>query len=79
MAAAVGRTRDGREPWHAEQAISRQSALAASARGRHVVAVGDVADLAICEIDPFAASVADLRRMPVAATLLGGRFTHNAL
>jgi len=43
MAAAVGRTRDGREPWHAEQAISRQSALAASARGRHVVAVGDVA------------------------------------
>ena len=79
MAAAVGRTRDGREPWHAEQAISRQSALAASARGRHVVAVGDVADLAICEMDPFAASVADLRRMPVAATLLGGRFTHNAL
>jgi predicted amidohydrolase YtcJ len=44
-----------------------------------VVAVGDVADLAICEIDPFAASVADLRRMPVAATLLGRRFTHNAL
>ncbi|HZW45324.1 MAG TPA: amidohydrolase family protein [Dermatophilaceae bacterium] len=79
MAAAVGRTRDGREPWHSEQAISRQSALAASARGRHVVAVGDVADLAICEVDPFAASVADLRRMPVAATLLGGRFTHNAL
>lgn len=79
MAAAVGRTRDGREPWHAEQAISRQSALAASARGRHVIAVGDVADLAICGIDPFAASVADLRRMPVAATLLGGRFTHNAL
>jgi predicted amidohydrolase YtcJ len=79
MAAAVGRTRNGREPWHAEQAISRQSALAASARGRHVVAVGEVADLAICGIDPFAASVADLRRMPVAATLLGGRFTHNAL
>jgi len=79
MAAAVGRTRDGREPWHAEQAISRQSALAASARGRHVVAVGDVADLAICGIDPFAASVAELRRMPVPATLLGGRFTHNAL
>ena len=79
MAAAVGRTRNGREPWHAEQAISRKSALAASARGRHVVAVGDVADLAICGIDPFAASVADLRRMPVAATLLGGRFTHNTL
>jgi predicted amidohydrolase YtcJ len=79
MAAAVSRTRDGREPWHAEQAISRQSALAASTRGRHAIAVGDVADLAICGIDPFAASVAELRQMPVAATMLGGRFTHNAL
>lgn len=79
MAAAVGRTRDGREPWHAEQAISRPAALAASTHGRDQVAVGDVADLAICEIDPFTASVADLRHMPVAATLLGGRFTHNAL
>ncbi len=79
MAAAVGRTRDGREPWHPEQSISRQAALAASARGRHAIAVGDVADLAICEIDPFVASVDELRRMPVAATLLAGRFTHNKL
>jgi predicted amidohydrolase YtcJ len=79
MAAAVGRTRNGREPWHPEQAISRQAALAASAKGRHTVAVGDVADLAVCEIDPWVASVADLRRMPVAATLIAGRFTHTAL
>ncbi|WP_198416033.1 MULTISPECIES: amidohydrolase [Cryobacterium] len=79
LAAAVGRTRDGREPWHAEQAISRQAALAASARGRHRVLVGDVADLAVCETDPFVASVGDLRRMPVAATLLAGRFTHDRL
>src|SRR5665811_1532414 len=79
MATARGRTRDGREPWHAEQAISRQAALAASARGRHAIAVGDIADLAVCEIDPFVASVADLRRMPVAATMLAGRFTHDAL
>ncbi|MEO6200786.1 MAG: amidohydrolase [Cryobacterium sp.] len=79
MAAAVGRTKDGREPWHAEQSISRQAALAASARGRHAIAVGDVADLAVCEVDPFVASVADLRRMPVAATLLAGRFTHSTL
>ena len=79
IAAAVGRTRGGREPWHAEQAISRQAALAASTRGRHRVLVGDVADLAVCEIDPFVASVPDLRRMPVAATLLAGRFTHAAL
>jgi predicted amidohydrolase YtcJ len=79
MAAAVGRSRGGREPWHAEQAISRQAALAASARGRHRIAPGDVADLAVCEIDPFVASVDDLRRMPVAATLLAGRFTHTTL
>lgn len=79
MAAAVGRTRDDRAPWHPEQAILRQAALAASARGRHRVEVGDVADLVICEIDPFTASVADLRRMPVAATLLAGEFTHNNL
>lgn len=79
MAAAVGRTRGDREPWHPEQAISRQAALAASARGRHAVAVGEVADLAVCEIDPFTASLADLRKMPVAATLIEGRFTHNTL
>ncbi len=79
MAAAVGRTRGDREPWEPGQAISRQAALAASARGRHTIAVGEPADLAVCEIDPFVASVADLRRMPVAATLLAGRFTHDTL
>ncbi|KFF59246.1 amidohydrolase [Cryobacterium sp. MLB-32] len=79
LAAAVGRSRDGREPWHPEQSISRQAGLAASAQGRHRIAVGDVADLAVCEIDPLTASVADVRRMPVAATVLAGRFTHNTL
>ncbi|KGJ77124.1 amidohydrolase [Cryobacterium roopkundense] len=79
LAAAVGRSRDGRQPWHPEQSISRQAGLAASARGRHRIAVADAADLAVCEIDPLTASVDDVRRMPVAATLLAGRFTHNAL
>ncbi|TFD74785.1 amidohydrolase [Cryobacterium fucosi] len=79
IAAAVGRTRGGREPWQPGQAISRQAALGASARGRHGVSVGDLADLAVCETDPFVASVTDLRRMPVAATLIAGRFTHNTL
>jgi hypothetical protein len=79
MAAAVARTKGDRAAWHPEQSVSRQAALAASARGRHRVSVGDVADLAVCEIDPFTASVADLRVMPVAATLVGGRFTHNSL
>ncbi|MFC6355352.1 amidohydrolase [Luethyella okanaganae] len=77
IAAAVGRTRDGREPWHPEQALSRPTALAASTRG--TVAAGEVADLVAVETDPTMASVEELRRMPVAATLLAGRFTHNAL
>ncbi|RNE57229.1 amidohydrolase [Cryobacterium tepidiphilum] len=79
IAAAVGRTRDGREAWHPEQAITVPEALAASTRGRTVVAVGDAADLAIIETDPLDASVDELRRMTVAATLLAGRFTHNAV
>ena len=79
IAAAVGRTRDGREPWHPEQAIEAGAALAASTGGRGAsVRVGGPADLAVVELDPLAASVDDLRRMPVAATLLAGRFTHGA-
>jgi predicted amidohydrolase YtcJ len=80
ISAAVGRTRDGREPWHPEQAIEARAALAASTGGRGAeVRAGAPADLAVIERDPLAASVDELRTMPVAATLLGGRFTHHAL
>ncbi|CAD5996122.1 amidohydrolase [Agreia sp. COWG] len=79
MAAAVGRARDGRTPWHPEQSISRQDALAASCDGRSTLEADSPADIAVVELDPFSASVDDLRRMPVAATLLAGRFTHDAL
>jgi len=75
MAAAVNRTRGGREPWHPEQRISATEALAASTRT--TVAVGELADLVITETDPLA--VDDLRGMAVSATLLGGGFTHRAL
>jgi predicted amidohydrolase YtcJ len=78
IAAAVGRTRDGREPWHPEQAIETRVALAASTGGQGAsVQTGGRADLAVLELDPFAASVEKLRAMPVAATLLAGRFTHS--
>ena len=77
MAAAVGRTRDDREPWHAEQSISIGEALAASARTR--IVVGQPADIAVLAIDPFRATLDELRRMPVSATLLAGRFTHRTL
>jgi predicted amidohydrolase YtcJ len=78
MAAAVWRTRDGLPPWHPEQAIPVQAALAASTRGGSV-RPGAVADLAALDADPFTATLEEFRGMPVAATLLGGRFTHDAL
>lgn len=77
MAAAVRRTRNGREAWHPEQSISAREALAASARGRTGLLEGDVADLATVEADPLEAS--NLAGMPVAATLVAGRFTHRDL
>lgn len=77
LAAAVLRTRDDREPWHPHQRISVDEALAASAHSS--IAVGQPADLAILDGDPYSASAEELRRMPVAATLLAGRFTHSLL
>jgi predicted amidohydrolase YtcJ len=77
IAAATTRTRDGREPWHPEQALPFDVAYAASTRSR--VAVGEPADLVVLERDPAAASGDELRDFPVAATLLAGRFTWNAL
>ncbi|PWB96937.1 amidohydrolase [Salinibacterium hongtaonis] len=74
IAAAVARSRDGRAPWHPEQAISVGDALFASTRTR--IGAGEVADLVVLDADPWAASGDDVRRMPVAATILAGRFTH---
>ena len=73
-AAAVTRTRGGREPWHPEQRITTAEALAASTRS--TVAVGQPADLVLTETDPLAAD--DLRSVSVAATLLGGGLTFEA-
>lgn len=77
ISAAVSRSRDGREPWHPEQTITVEQALAASSRTR--VAVGEVADLIAVEHDPLTASGDDLRAMPVALTMVAGRATHSAL
>ena len=79
MSAATSRARsDGREPWRPDQVISRAEALAASARARTRLQVGDVADIAILDGDPLTVSDATFERMPVAATLLAGRATHGA-
>jgi predicted amidohydrolase YtcJ len=77
IAAAVDRSKGGRDPWHPEQAISAKEAVAASTRTR--VAVGEPADLVVTDIDPLTAPGDRLRSMPVSGTLLGGRWTHNEL
>ncbi|GAA2015834.1 amidohydrolase family protein [Nakamurella flavida] len=78
VATAVTRSRDGRDPWHPEQAISVADALAASTRhGR--IAPGEPADLVVLERDPLASSGDELRTMPVSATVLAGRVTAGAL
>jgi predicted amidohydrolase YtcJ len=75
IAAAVRRTGNNRRPWHPEQAIDLQPALAAASRGRRSVGVGDVADLVLVDGDPAQAPLDDLAQMPVAGTLLAGRWT----
>ncbi len=79
IAAAVSRARDGREPWHPEQAIDASEAIAASART--TLEVGQRADIVVVERNPLGTASADLtgddlRSMPVYATLLGGRPTY---
>jgi len=76
MSAATTRARgDGREPWHPEQALTRREALAASARGRSRIRVGDPADVVVLEGDPLTVDDAAFAAMPVAATLVAGRFS----
>lgn len=78
LSAATTRSRgDGRKPWHPEETITRQQALAASARGRSRIHIGDPADLAVLDADPLAVPDAVFAAMPVAATLLTGRFTYD--
>ncbi len=87
IAAAVTRSRDGRAPWHPEQRLDVRTALEASVGGRSLTLdVGGPADLAVLDADPLdvddapdvdaAALGARLRGLPVAGTLLAGRWTH---
>lgn len=86
IAAAVTRTRDGREPWHAEQALSLDEAIGCSTRSR--IEVGEPADLVILDADPAwlveacganSAQASDvLRSMHVWLTLCHGVVTHQS-
>ena len=77
LAAAVHRSDDGREPWHPEQEIPLEVAIAASVRS--VIAPGAAGDVIAVEDDPLAIAPRDLRAMTAALTLVGGRVTHTAL
>lgn len=75
MAAAVTRSRDGREPWNPAEGVPVAAALAASQGGVSALAEGAPADLVVTDADPL---TAELRGMPVYATMLAGTWTHRA-
>jgi predicted amidohydrolase YtcJ len=87
IAAAVTRTRDGREPWHHEQALSLEEALGFSHRSQ--LEVSQPADIAVLDADPrwlmdaragdMAKASNALRQMPVVLTLCAGVVTHREL
>ncbi|MGN6407077.1 MAG: amidohydrolase, partial [Curtobacterium sp.] len=78
MAAAVGRDRDGREPWHPAERLAALTAWRGSTEGGRVgVSVGDVADLVLLEADPLATrDSTTVRSTRVLGTAIAGRFTH---
>lgn len=80
IAAAVHRTGPGGRPgWHPEQAIGLHEALRAATAGRRrTLRLGDPADLVLTDGDPGRVPAEVLREMPVAGTLLAGRWTHRA-
>jgi predicted amidohydrolase YtcJ len=77
IAAAVHRSRTDRPPWHPEQQISTEAALRASSHT--TVEVGRSADLVVVEHDPLRSRPDELRAMPVAATMLSGRWTYRLI
>ncbi|MFJ6026969.1 amidohydrolase [Pseudarthrobacter sp. NPDC092424] len=80
MSAATTRSAlDGREPWQPQEAITREQALSASTRGLFGAGIraGDPADLVLLDADPLAVPEPHFAAMPVAATLVAGRFTYD--
>ncbi|GAA1853627.1 amidohydrolase family protein [Pseudonocardia ailaonensis] len=78
IAAAVHRSGDDRAPWHPEQHLPREVALAGTFGPDGPLRPGRRADLVVLDADPADLDPAALRGLPVAATMLGGRWTHTA-
>jgi len=85
--AGVLRTLDERGPWHPEQAITVEEALASTIlnpawlardeRRRGKLIPGYLADLVVLDRDPVAIPPQELSEVQVVATMLGGRWVHN--
>ncbi|GAA2810803.1 amidohydrolase [Kribbella solani] len=78
IASAVRRSGDERPSWHPEQELTVAQALKATVRTRRRLGVGDVADIAITELDPFDCTAAELAEMPMYGTLVAGQWTWQA-
>jgi predicted amidohydrolase YtcJ len=86
--AGVLRTIDDRPAWHAEQCITVEQALVASTvnaawlsgdeRRRGKLLPGFLADLVVLSRDPLECPPDELETVEVVATMVGGRWVHNA-
>jgi predicted amidohydrolase YtcJ len=88
IAAGVLRTIDERPGWHPEQAVTVEQALHAATvapawlageeHRRGKLLPGYLADLVVLDRDPLAVEAEALRELQVVATMVGGRWVHNA-
>ena len=88
VVAGVRRTIDDRPPWRPEEALTLEQALHATCvapawlshdeRTRGALVPGRLADLVVLDRDPFAVEPEELDRVEVVATMVGGRWVHNA-
>jgi predicted amidohydrolase YtcJ len=85
--AGVLRTIDDRAPWHPEQGVTIEQALAASTvnpawlagdeRRRGKLLPGYLADIVVLSRDPVTCPPDELESVEVVATMVGGRWVHN--
>ena len=88
IAAGVLRRLDDRPAWHPEEALGVEDALVATCvnpawlaydeRHRGKLVPGYLADLVVLDRDPVAIPPEELPDVQVVATMVGGRWTHNA-
>ena len=88
IAAGVLRTIDERPGWRSEEALTVEQALHATCvaptylsgdeRRRGRLIPGLLADLVVLDRDPLAVEPEELRGLQVVATMVGGRWVHNA-